>query len=253
MIDIVLAILLILLVGLIVMTIFQIAFTRSITKKIKMVAPYNVGECPIPNVYVHTLMINNDLSREFNSKTTSNSLKDNYNSLPINTSKTVYHPFHYSQNGSTSVIQNMKTELYNPIHIIVSGNTALVDGLYNNDYTYALYGNNMCYVHFNRDWNFNNNDKFDYDNTKQTERFYVLSLYNINIFNSDSQETPILNYTIRDRTMISTGTYSPVRHVPFTSPNDAENVNMTLSINDIIGSSNNTVAKNTICHMCFIK
>ena len=101
MIDIVLAILLILLVGLIVMTIFQIAFTRSITNKIKMVAPYNVGECPIPNVYVHTLMINNDLSREFNSKTTSSSLKDNYNSLPINTSKTVYNPFHYSQNGST--------------------------------------------------------------------------------------------------------------------------------------------------------
>jgi hypothetical protein len=248
MITIIIITLLILLVGLIVLTVFQIVFTRSITNKIKSASPYAEVELPIPNVYVHTLMIDNDLSRAFNDTSVVHSVKEDY--FLKNNTKTMHHPFHYSYNGNPSVVRILKTELYNAVHIVVSGNSSLIEGLFNNDYMYAVFGTTMFYVHFDKEWNLNNIMKIRdiIPDSTITHKMYVLSLYNINIANTETR----IDYSIRDAAVLSTGTFSPVRHVPFTSSVDSQNVNIDASITDIIGTST-APGRNTVSTIFFIR
>lgn len=207
---------------LIVVTIFQILYTRSLINKISKVPPKcdENGSSIMNNantMQVYLIDINKDLTKRWNDEATDAEILEFKNDYISENSRLVkHHPYSCSRLNNV-VRTTLKTEFNNPEYIVFEGSPMFIDVILSTKFDYMVINGVLYYVVFDKKWNLDNAHK-----QVPNKSNYVLSLFNVNTVNDN--EAQILetngdldtNYGSCVREQITTFNKSNVGYVSIT-------------------------------------
>lgn len=209
---------------LIVVTIFQILYTRSLMTKVsKRPPPTSCSENDNSNtIQVYIIEIDKKNTILWNEKEASNieisKLKSSYTLR--NSRYVTYYPYSCTKQDSSITRTSLKTEFNNPVYIVFEGSKKFVDVMLHSQFDYMIMNGTLYHVKFDKQWNSVNSRS----HPSATHRnLFVMSLFKVNPdTNSDTIqqiESPDTEITACTRELITT----------FTTSNSEQSINQFLS------------------------
>ena len=166
---------------LIVVTIFQILYTRSLMSKVSKQPPVCNGSATLLDdsntiqVYLIDIDINNTvLWNEEDPNEEIEKLKSTYTAK--NSRYITYHPYNCGTKTKVNRV-SIRTEFNNPEYVVFEGSTKFVNVILKTKFDYMIINGILYYVKFDKEWNSINSRSHPY----ATERnLFVITLFKVN-------------------------------------------------------------------------